>query len=68
MGEKEIRKEEEQKRLNKTIAYLILGCFSLLGFVIISKDSVMIVKIFKWACFFLFAFSIVKIKLINKKR
>jgi hypothetical protein len=68
MGEKEIRKEEEQKRLNKTIIYLVLACFSLLGFVAISKDSVIIVKIVKWACFFTFAFSIVKMKLINKKR
>jgi hypothetical protein len=67
MGQKEIREENDKKRLNSSIGWILLIFLFLFAFIIIPQYTA-ILKLMKWISFLGFAFSVIKLKLINKKR
>jgi hypothetical protein len=68
MGIKEIKQEDYEKKMNITIGYILAAMFFLLIFILIRDSESTFLKIIKWTCFGIFAFSVLQIKLINRKR
>lgn len=64
---KRIRLEEEKKKSEKILFSLIIAMFSLLGFVIMKFQESSVCQIIKWVFFGVFAFCLVRMKLLKKK-